>query len=633
MRRDLNVTLSLLTAFVLLLAVNLIAAVGLRNVNVDLTDEKLYSLSEGSRALLGKLDDQIQVKLFYSRRPANALPAIKQYADRVIELLRQYQRAGGGKIRLEILEPRPDTEIEEQALSFGLKAIPLQGQESLYFGLVVVSEVGAEDAVPFLDPAREDHLEYDISRLISGVARPEKKTIGVMSALSVMGGFGSDPLARLTGRPPAEPWVFVQELQNAFEVREIPMDAKEVDEDVDLLLVIHPKDVRPATEYAIDQFVLRGGRLIAMIDPHSEFDARNFSAPDPSQRFQAKFDSTLPTLLKAWGLEMDSLKVLGDLQNATLINTERGPVQYLPFLSLTEANCNQDEIISSRLEQILVGSGGGLKIVENPPYPIVPLIESPASVQEIDAFMLKFGTNPDQLARDYVPGNRRFSLAAKVTGKLKTAFPGGPPRDDGDKAEAFAPTRPHLAEAAEATTLLVIADVDMFADMFSVQVRNLFGFRLAQTINDNLNFLNNAIEVMSGSQELIGLRTRGKSARPFARVNELEREAQRRFKAEEDELNRKLDEAGRRLRELEAGRDEGGRQILSAEQVAEIEKFRQEQVQTRKALRDVRRKLRQDIESLGFRLKFINIALMPILAILASAVPAAWRVFRMRSTP
>lgn len=629
MEKSAKYLLPLAVTFAMLLIVNLGASVVFRSAKIDLTEEKLYTLSDGSKSMLGKLDNDVRLKLFYSRRASSALPIIKQYSDRVIGLLNQYQDASGGKIEFEILDPRPDTETEELAAKYGVQPFARTGAESLYFGLVIVSEIGDEHAIPFLDPGRESFLEYDLSRLISSVASPDKPTLGIMSPLAVMGGAPNDPMAMAQGRPPAEAWMFVRQLQDSYELEDVPMSSTSIRDDIDLLLVVHPKSITSATEYAIDQYLLRGGRAIVLVDPLSEAEKIAFQNPDPSARFQAQFDSNLPKLFANWGISLDISKVVADMNLATRVQMGPQPVQHPAWMTLSADNCNQEEIVSSDLENVLLASAGELEKNDSAPYEIVTLLETTDAASTVDSFRLKFGTDPEALRAELSPGGVKLPLAFRISGKFNTAFPGGDPSAAGAEEDE---DPDHLETATEETSVIVVADVDFIADDFSVRKQNFFGSIIATPLNNNLDFLGNAVDILTGSQDLIGLRTRGKSSRPFTRVDEIERDAQQKYRAEEQALNERVEEINRQLTELQRGKAEGQVSILSAEQRDAIDGFNDELAETKKNLREVRLKLRQDIERLGRRIKFINIALMPLLAILASIIPYLWRSARMRST-
>ncbi len=624
--------IALVALLVLLLAVNLVASVGTHGVQWDLTEEKLYTLADGSRTLLDELDGPVRLKLFYSRTAAADIPRLRQYAERVVQLLRQYQANSGGKVTLELFEPRPDTEVEEWALQYGLQPIGAPGQfggEELYLGLVAVNELGTEEVLPFLSPQREEFLEYDITRAIAGVRQGERKTIGVLSPLDVTGE-GANPMAAFGGPQGGQPWALVSELRQQYEVRSVAVDATTIDSALDLLLVIHPRDLPDATRYALDQYLLAGGRLAVFVDPLNLYEQQNFPSDDFNARFQARFDSDLPDLFKAWGVELVPGKIAADLDLGTQVRAGQRVVQHPAFISLGREQCNQEEIAAAGLESLLVAHAGVLHELPKGEAPDgltrSVLFHTGPRAGEIDAMMLKFGTDPDQLRRDVKPGDAPLTLAMKISGTFPSAFPDGKPAA-GEGAEPTADA-PHLTESAKTSTVMVVADADLLTDDLSVRRQNLLGQTLLMLLNDNLAFLGNTAEVLAGGQALAGLRTRGKSERPFTLVDRLEHEADEKWRGVEADLLAKQQETSRRLQALEQGKDEQSRALLSPSQVEEIQNFRQELAANKKKLREVRRNLRQDIENLGLRLKLLNIALVPALVLLAGFGPLLWRQFR-----
>lgn len=634
MTRNFRIALTLLAALVILLAVNLSASILLRTTKIDMTEERLYSLSEGSVRMLGRLQNNVRLKLYYSRRATSGIPAIKLYADRVVELLHQYVDRGGGKIALEILDPRPDTDVEEAALREGIRPVALPSGEQIYFGLGIVNEVGDEQSIPFLDPQRENLLEYDLSRLIAAVSAPSGEVIGIMSSLDVMGGPADDPMAAAFGQAPAEPWIFIRELQNSYDVRRVNSSDDRIDDEIDVLMVIHPKALSDRAQYAIDQFLMRGGRLIVLVDGHSERDAASFQGRDPSSRFQAMFDSNLPRLFQSWGIEAEEGRVLGDLDLATQVRMGSQVAEHPAWLTLTEKNANQDEIVSANLERLLMASPGVIrKRSGESPYTITPLLESSEASGAFDAFRLKFGADPEQLRAELTPTGEKRMLALKITGTFASAFPEGAPAGSEAQPETQSedPLPEHRAQADRESAVIVVADVDMLSDDYSVQLQNFFGQTVAYPLNNNLDFFGNAVDFLAGSEDLIGLRARGKVERRFTLVDELERNAEREFKDEEDRLTARVEEVNQKLSSLQQGRTAAEGAILSPEQLAEMERFQTELSETRSKLRDVRRNLRQDIEQLGVRLKFLNIALLPLIVVLLSFLPSVWRSLRMRS--
>jgi ABC-type uncharacterized transport system involved in gliding motility auxiliary subunit len=632
---------SLVAALVLLLAINVVASIGLRDIKADLTEENLYTLAEGSKKILDKVEDDIKLRFFYSKKAASGIPSIKQYADRVIELLKQYEAAGGDRITLEQLEPRPDTEIEEWALKYGLQPASRVEGEGLYFGLAAVSEIGEEEVIPFLSLQRESFLEYDITRMIAAVGGSAKKTIGILSSLEVAGNM-DDPMVRFGRKPPAAPWALVSELKKQYEVVQVDVASKAIDESLDLLMVIHPKGLADGTQYAIDQYILGGGRAVIMVDPFSFYEQTNFANPDPNARFQASFDSDLPKLFKAWGIEMIPGKVAADLDLGTQVRMGREVVKHPTFVTVGAEQHNQEEIVSADMESLLFAHAGVLREIageQDGDLTRTRLVQTGPRSGEIEAMVLKFGADPTQLRRELKAGDGALTLAMKLSGKFTTAFPDGKPAapkpengaaDPADESQDGDAPENHLAASAKETTVVVIADVDMVSDDFSVRKQGFFGQTLVMLINDNLTFLGNVAEVLMGGQELATLRTRGKSDRPFTLVNRIERDADERWKGVEEELLQKEQDTNNRLRELERGKDEENRAVLSKSQLEEIRKFRSELAANKKKLREVRRNLRQDIENLGFRIKFINIVLMPVLVLLAGFVPVFWRSYRGR---
>jgi ABC-type uncharacterized transport system involved in gliding motility auxiliary subunit len=461
------------------------------------------------------------------------------------------------------------------------------------------------------------------------LSQDQRKVIGVLSSLDVMG-TGANPMAAFGGAPPGQEWALVSELSQQYEVRPVAIDTTKIDPEIGLLLIIHPKDLGPATRYAVDQYLLGGGRLAVFVDPLNLFEQQNFPSADFNARFQASFESGLPDLLKAWGVEMVPGKIAADLDLGTQVRAGQRIVQHPAFISLGREQSNQDEIASAGLESLLVAHAGVLRQLAEGEAPAgltrTTLLTTGPRAGELDAMMLKFGTDPDQLRRDLKPGEEPLTLAMKISGHFTSAFPDGAPAAGEDKPAPAA--EPHLAESTADSTVVVVADADILTDDLSVRRQNLLGQTLLMLLNDNLAFLGNTAEVLAGGQALAGLRTRGKSERPFTLVNRLEQEADEKWRGVEADLLAKQQETNRRLQDLERGKDEQSRALLSPTQVEEIQRFREELAANKKKLREVRRNLRQDIEDLGLRLKLINIALVPALVLLAGFGPLLWRQLR-----
>jgi len=619
---------SLVAVLALLLAVNVAASICLRSFNADLTEEKLYTLSDGTKAILDKLDDKIKMKFFYSKKAAAEIPFLNQYADRVIELLRQYQASSGGKITVELLEPRPDTEEEEWAINYGLRSVSRFGAEDIYIGLVIVNEVGDEESIPFLspDPEKERFLEYDITRLITSISGSDKKTIGIMSGLNILGA-EPNPMPHMGGAPEDEPWAFVSEIKKQYNVKKIETTAKKI-EGVDLLMVVHPKNLSDETQYAIDQYVLSGGRAIVLVDPLSVEEQQESPIRDFNAQFQATYDSDLPKLFKAWGVEMPKGKVTADLDLPTQLRMGSQVVRHPTYISLGKEQCNQDEIASADLESLIVANAGHINILEGEDYKGLvrtPLIQTSSRAGEVDAMMVKMGMDPDSMARDLKETGKPLNLAVKISGKFKTAFPGGKPAGKDETEASGEEASKGLAESSVETAVIVVSDVDMLSDHLSVRKQNLFGQTLIMVVNDNLSFMTNSAEVLMGGYELASLRTRGKSSRPFTLVDQMEKEADAEWKDIEQKLVEKEKQTREQLNELERGKDSEERAVLSKSQIEKIQEYRKALADSKKKVREVSLQKRQAIESLGTKVKMINILAMPALVVAASFLPVVWR--------
>ena len=584
-------------------AVNVIVA-NLR-LRFDLTEQKLFTLSKGSRALLGKLDNDVTLKLFLSESSRDMPMGLKTYAAQVRDLLREYELAGRGRIRLEQYDPKPDSDAEEWAQRYGIE--PQQADPfgaAVYFGLVAVCG-DAEAAIPGFSPRLEETLEYDITRLVARVAWPEKPVIGVLSPLPVLGAPQNPMMMMQRGQQQDRGWAAFRDLRADYDLREVAPDAVAIDADVKTLVVVHPKSLPEKTLLALDQFVLRGGRLVALVDPFSLVDLRSSAEQNPMmmQTGGGAAPSTLGPLFDAWGVGFDTTKVVADLAASTKLNDGRGGVEDNPaFLSLGAANLSRADLLTASLTQVMLPFAGALEDRKAEGIVFTPLMttsESEACL--VDAASLQMGF--DGLKRQLAPDGVKRVLAARLQGTFKTAFPDGL-AEDGTNA---VPDRLKSGQG----TVVVFADADFLNDAFCVQVVNsLFG-PVAQPINENLALFAGAVEQLAGREELIGLRSRGQFNRPFTKVDAIEVAAMRQWRAEEDRLEAALRETEDRLHELQSQKKGSERLILSKEQQEEIVRFRETQAQTRRQLKEVRKSLYRDIENLGLVLKILNIALVP----------------------
>ncbi|HYE33417.1 MAG TPA: Gldg family protein [Methylomirabilota bacterium] len=620
-------TVGILAMLALLVGLYIVTAA--RPVRVDLTADKAFTLSDGTRAILSKLDTPVRINFFVTRDLPAELGPVQTYARRVEDLLNEYAKASNGKIEVKRYSPEPDSDAEELATLDGVEgqAIGGIGGDKLYLGLSV-KMLDATETLPFLDPRRERLLEYDLTRAIANVTRAEKPTVGVMSALPVFGQQMNPMMMMQGGGQRQEPWLFINELKRDFEVKELQMTADKIEEDIDVLVVVHPKGITDKTLFAIDQFVLRGGKLLAFIDPLSVIDNRNAPGMNPLQA-AAQGGSNLDKLTKAWGIEFDASKVVADMVFATQIargpsQTEQAPA----VLSVTAEGVNTNDVLTAQIDSLLVPFSGFFAGSPAQGLTQTVLLHSSAQSQPIEKMMAEF--SGEQVSKDFASANKQHALAVRLTGKFKTAFPDGAPagaalpNDDAKKEESPA-SAPPLKESAKDGAVVLVGDSDMLFDQFAAQVQQIFNQRIAIPRNGNLAFVQSAVEQLGGDVNLISIRGRATMTRPFTVVRKMEADAQERFRGKIRELEQSLADTQNRLNQLQQNKEGGQRFILSPEQQAEIEKFKQKQVESQKELREVRKNLRRDIDSLENRIKWMNIAGMPALVAISGLTLAIFK--------
>ena len=635
-----NRTLSvggLIIAVVLFVSINIIAGKTLRSSRLDLTEAQLFTLSDGTREILSTLEEPVTLRFYLSRSLATGLPGVNTYASRVRELLEAYQRESGGNITLQNVDPEPFSEEEDRAVAYGLRGIPLDDEAAtLYFGLVASGSTNQEQVIPFFSPSRERFLEYDVTRLLYSVVHPEKPTVGLLSTLPIS---GPSPMERMRGvGGPA--WMVVEQIQEAFEVIPLESTIMSVPENVDVLMLVHPKQLPDATRYAIDQFVMNGGRALVFVDPNAETDPgtsgdmmmRGMMGGPPSRASNPK------DLLASWGVSMADDEVVGDLSVAVRVRTQQEgrlvTIDYPMWMNLGAQAFSTEDIVTANLGAVTIASPGHLQPVEGSEVVVTPLIRTGENAALFPVERVQNFADPQALLQDYKPAGKRFTLAARLTGPAKSAFADGPPpapKKEGEEAAADtqAPAG-HLAQSKGAINVVVVADVDMLADQFWVQVQELMGSRIAVPTAANGPMTLNALDNLTGSSSLIDIRSRGSYLKPFTVVDNLRREADVKFREKEQQLISRLEQAEQSLRELENEKQGEDAPVLSAEQRQELIDFRKERLQIRKELREVRRSLRSDIERLESNVKFVNVAMMPILIALVGIVVAVMRLRRRR---
>ncbi|PYC28523.1 ABC transporter [Aquipseudomonas alcaligenes] len=595
----------LLLIAVAFLAFNMLAALGLGNARLDLTEQKLYTISEGTERILAELDEPINLYFFYSDKAARDLAVLRNYATRVTEMLKAYERAAGGKIKLHIIDPEPFSEDEDKAAGFGLQAVPAnQGGEQIYFGLAGTNAVDDKQIIPFFPLDQEEFLEYQISQLVQGLAKPQRPVIGLLSGLQLNGGFD------MMARQPMAPWMVMEEVRQLFKIDSLKAGIDKIPDEVSVLLLVHPKNLPEATLYAIDQFVLRGGKLLVFVDPLSEAD--NAAPVMPGDQLDKASD--LEPLFKAWGLRLVPDKVLGDGSYALSVSMGQGqrPARHAAWLALPQRALNQDDVATAGLETINIATSGILEPIEGAKTQFVPLLQSSEYAMPFDATRLSMLANPEELIRDLEPTGERYAIAARISGPVQSAYPNGiEGQKDGLKS-------------AENINVIAVADTDLLSDRMWVQVQDFFGQRVPQPFADNAGFAINALDNLSGSDALISVRSRGRFSRPFEVVEALQREAEAQFRVKEEDLQQRLAETEQKLAALQQ-QDPSKALELTPEQQATVQQFLAEKVRIRKELREVRYQLNADIEALGRTLKLANILLVPLLLTLGVLALWLWR--------
>lgn len=606
-----------LAAVALFLALNLTVGNLFTASRVDLTADRLYTLSDGTRNILVGLDEPIKLRYYYSAKLFADIPALQSHGKHVRDLLEEYVSKANGMLQLEVIDPAPFSEAEDEAVGYGIQQLAVSATGDFgYLGLVGSNSTDDQAVLPYLAADQADALEYEVTKLIFNLANPAKRTIGVITALPM---FGLPP-SPVTQRRPAEPWMMVQMLEESFDLRDLGADLTRVPDDIDTLLVVHPKALSRKTLYAIDQFVLAGGRAMVFVDPLAEVDN---ARPDPENPLALpNTASDMPELLAAWGIELVPEEVAGDADNAIRVQYQQSrgvsTIEYLPWLSLGPENLSSADFVTNQLTKVNLGSAGILRELPDATTTLEPLAVTGPNSAGLPRDMVMFARDPGAMLDNFEPDGTRKLLAVRVTGPVESAFPEGQPRDiDEQRAPA---NSAHLANSEGPINVMVFSDVDMLADRFWVQVENFLGSRVPSPFADNADLIFNALDNLGGNDDLISLRSRGQSSRPFEVVNAIRRAAEARFREQEQLLTARLAETESKIAELQSQRNDAGNMLLSPEQREEIDRFREEQVKTRKELRAVQHNLQRDIERLGTQVKFINIALVPVLVLIVAAL-------------
>jgi ABC-type uncharacterized transport system involved in gliding motility auxiliary subunit len=616
-------TVALILAVVLFFALNIASNIFFRSWRLDLTQNGLFTLSQGTVDTLQSIPEPVTLRFFYSDRLAAKYVGLRAYGQRVRDLLQEYVGHSNGKLKLEVVDPEPLTDEEDLAVAEGVTGAPING-ETLYFGLVGTNMVNGREVIPLFSQDRERYLEYDLTSLVYKLTREKKPKIGIVTNLPLETGLGGMQAA-LQGR--SQPFVIYQQMQETFDLQFLEQDFDRVPADIDVVMIAHPKQLNAKTLYALDQFIMRGGRAFVLLDPLSEIAKQEMDpSGNPSSIATISSASNIDPLLKSWGVHVDPRYVIGDGKRALSVNTGAGVKAYLPWLGLEQEDFNTNDPVIGDLQTLNIGSVGMITPVDGRTTKVTPLIQSTNFAMQIDVGRIQFQPDPDELVDNFIPTGERYTLAARITGPAKTAFPNGPPPvsiapPTTPPAPGAATPGPLPAQIKEAkdVNIILLADSDIFNDQFWVQVQDMAGQRIAQPVAGNNDFVLNALDNLGGSSQLLSLRSRGTSRRPFDLVENMRRSAQAKFSREQKVLEAKVAETEKRLQELQGQRTVASQpgqakpaEVFSPEQNAEIEKFRQQYFSSRRALRDVQRRLSSDIDFLGGALAAINILLVPL---------------------
>jgi ABC-type uncharacterized transport system involved in gliding motility auxiliary subunit len=602
MKQNLTSSVNLFLILVVFIALVFINNQLLSSTRLDLTENQVYTLSQGSKQVLKEIDEPINVYFFFSDKASKNMTSLRNYANRVESLLTEYETFANGKLKLQVVDPQAFSEQEDQADQFGLTAanIGVAG-EAIYMGLAATNALDEQKVIAFFDPQKEGFLEYEISKLIYQLSEPEPVNITLITDLALKG--GQNPM---TGQVDP-PWTFLTQLEQLYTVEQLGSDILSLPDNTDVLLLVHPKEYSDALLFAIDQYALSGGKILAFLDAHNESDQMAMMA-GPMPRGNS---SNLKPLLTAWGVQFDSDNVLLDAMGGLDIRTQDGGVtRHFGFVGFTTDQLDREDVITSNLEVINGASFGVFSQIENPESTWLPLVKSTLNSDLMDTGTYAMTQDPEELAKAYQSDNQAYVLATRLSGQAKSAFDQVP-----EGVELI-----EIVQSTDNLNVVLVGDTDMLADRFWVQQSDFFGQTIYTPFANNGDFITNAVENLGGSDALISIRSRGVFSRSFSKVDELTVIAEQKFRDQEQILQQQLEDTEQQLLQLQNQQVEGGALVISPEQQLAIDEFMQKKVTIRKSLRDVRHQLDKDIESLGNWLKLVNMAIAPFILILLLAL-------------
>jgi len=617
---------ALLALALLFIGVTVLLNHALRGWRLDLTENRLYTTASGTDRILTGIKEPINLYFFYSEKTAQQLPQLKTYGTRVREFLEELTARSNGKLHLHVIDPQPFSEEEDRAAELGVRGAPVGAAGQFYFGLAGTNSTDGHAAIEFFDPNKEQFLEYDVVKLIYQLANPKRPVVSWLSSLPMDASFEAQ------GGGMREPWVIYSEAKQLFDVRALEPNATRIDPDTNVLVLVHPKNLSPATEFAIDQYALRGGHILVFVDPLAEADNSGADPQNPMAGMTADKSSHFATLLSAWGVQFNPGVVVADRGHAMSVTLRQGeePVMHLGVLGLDKESFAADDVITAGLSNVNVATAGALEPVKDAKTRFEPLLQSSTDAALLPSQRFRMLMDPAGLLDGFKPTGQRYTLAARVTGPVHSAFPSGPPA-----GVTLAPGQLDLKQSTKPLNLIVFADTDMLADFLWVRSQNFFGQRLTQAWASNGDLVQNALDNLAGSADLISVRGRASFTRPFERVEKLRRAANQRFHAKEQELEQQLHDTEEKLTQLQVkgdGKQSANALIVTPEQEQEIAHFQQEKLRIRKELRAVRAGLDADIKNLGTTLKIVDIIAAPALfAVLALLI--TWLRRRRAASP
>ena len=606
----------LLLAVCLFIATIVLANTALTTWRIDLTQNKLFTLSKGTINILNSLEEPVQLDFYFSQKAMNDFPLLANYGIRVRDMLEELTTHAHGRLILNIIEPETFSEAEDQAVASGLRTVSVSANsDRVYFGLVGTNSTDDEKVIPFFQTNRESALEYDLTKLIYNLAYPDKRVVGIYSQLPIIGKKGDQT---------APTWTIINALKEFFEIVELNENIDELNENIDVLMLVHPKKLNTETLYAIDQYLLKGGKAIIFLDPLAEQDRTQPDATSPN--VMPILYSYLDEILEKWGLKISKEKIVADINAAMRVQASgpRGPqeIDYLPWLRLTEKNFNPEDFSTSELNLLHMGTVGAIENIEDKEIKleITPLIQTSKQSTKLERDLILFQRDPTVILNNFKSDDKNILIAARIKGKAQTAFPDGLPIDENEEQLSD----DDFINEGDINVILV-SDTDILADHFWIRKQDMLGVSVPQPISNNGDFVINSIENLSGSTDLISLRGRGKYSRPFEKVEAIRKQAESKFREREKELQVRLQETEGEIRKLQQEQGNEKSYLLNNKLTAEIEKFRNERLATRKELRSVQHDLRKNIEKLGSQLRFINIGLIPLLITLLALMIGIYR--------